>query len=357
MASDLGLRSWGGVCVFDLRLHRNYAVCLGGCKERAAAKTAGSTGRHIEGVLLSNGGRPSLAERRAGYQGEPAGSGETLARAIALGDHSVLWLEGERATDVEPALSHIGSLEPEEGEIETLEPAREQSAGFCRKCGTDNPGDSRFCRGCGAPLLEEQETQEEVTVVGTIGEPPPTMDQQKPKQPWYFSTTFLALTFLFFTPLWGMLILADRRHGRGLKAFAGLLIAAYILLFAYILGGAQFGSALIGPATIEFGSSYVETGNGVVIENPRSAFYYYEELAWVVHLRGPAKTTSLDLVVSTISASGGEQVVDSGPMRLAHPDFQVLYGRYPLSSLGRGHHRLRVMSGDNTLAEGDFEVR
>ena len=56
----------------------------------------------------------------------------------------------ERATGVELALSGIGSHQPEGGEIETLEPAREQSVRFCGKCGTDNRGDSRFCRGCGA---------------------------------------------------------------------------------------------------------------------------------------------------------------------------------------------------------------
>jgi hypothetical protein len=58
----------------------------------------------------------------------------------------------QRATDVEAALSDIGSLEPKEGETETLEPASEQTVVFCRKCGTDNAGDSRFCRGCGASV-------------------------------------------------------------------------------------------------------------------------------------------------------------------------------------------------------------
>lgn len=39
---------------------------------------------------------------------------------------------------------------------------------LCSECGTDNPGDSRFCRGCGAPLLEQQGTQEEVTVTDAV---------------------------------------------------------------------------------------------------------------------------------------------------------------------------------------------
>jgi tetratricopeptide (TPR) repeat protein len=59
---------------------------------------------------------------------------------------------GERAIEVEPALSDTGSLEPEAGVVERPEPASEQAVLFCWNCGTENPGEGRFCSGCGARL-------------------------------------------------------------------------------------------------------------------------------------------------------------------------------------------------------------
>jgi tetratricopeptide (TPR) repeat protein len=47
---------------------------------------------------------------------------------------------------------------------------------------------------------------------------------------WYFSGPVLLLAFLFLTPAWAILILADRRRSKELKAIAALVALGYVVL-------------------------------------------------------------------------------------------------------------------------------
>lgn len=52
----------------------------------------------------------------------------------------------------------------------------------------------------------------------------------KPPKKWYRQGWFLALTFLFLTPLWALIILTDRNQGTGVKIFAFILLAVAAIL-------------------------------------------------------------------------------------------------------------------------------
>ena len=74
---------------------------------------------------------------------------------------------------------------------------------------------------------------------------PPPVPQPK-KSPWYFSGPVLALTLLFCTPLWAMLVLADRRQGRKTKIVAGVIGLIWLLWCGYITLNDPWEAALSG---------------------------------------------------------------------------------------------------------------
>lgn len=223
---------------------------------------------------------------------------------------------------------------------------RSNTIAFCSKCGAALPPESNYCLKCGSPVPSDLPSQDP--------------KEQGENKPWYFSKPILVSTFLLLTPVWALLILADRRQGRAAKAFAGVVTVGYVSLFGYIfLADAPLVSTLVGPAEIEFGSDYLESAQGdISITDPRSSFSYDDEFAWVAHLDAPAGTTRVDLVLSKVTQSGGEQVIERTPMDLANPRYMVLFGKSPyfLSFIEPGLYRLRVMSRDNTLAVGEFEL-
>lgn len=182
--------------------------------------------------------------------------------------------------------------------------------------------------------------------------------------PWYFSTTTLALTFLFCTPVWALLTLADRRHGRGTKIFAGLVAAAYLALGGYLIlyatQGAQFTTLVAGPGDVRFGSEIHESTAGVSLRGESMHFADGtpgDQVAWIASLDAPARTTNLNIVLSMGTAAGGEAVIASNPLQLADPGYDTIYGILsPALYFTAGTYTLRLMSGDSILAQGQFNV-
>jgi len=61
-------------------------------------------------------------------------------------------------------------------------------------------------------------------------------DYEPYSSPWYRSSCFLWLTFLFFNPLWALLILTDKYQSGVLKFFVGLFYSGVIILYLWALG-------------------------------------------------------------------------------------------------------------------------
>lgn len=152
--------------------------------------------------------------------------------------------------------------------------------------------------------------------------------------------------------------MADKQQRKWIKVVVGIIGLVYVVYFGYFFLGAPFTSTVVGPGRIEFGSDYVESAGSIIsITDPKSAFSSGEQFAWVARLRGSAKTTRLNLVLSRITSGGGEQVVDKGVMDIADPKFDTVFGKLPSGiQTGSGRYKFRVTSGDNTLAEGEFEI-
>jgi hypothetical protein len=117
---------------------------------------------------------------------------------------------------------------------------------YCPSCGKQIPDGSTFCSNCGArtsaptAVTTEQSARPvpstpNAILGGNVGVsapstgplPIPTFPGGAPT-PWYRSTGCLVLAFLFFTPLWSLLILTDKGAQTWVKAIAVL----FLLLFA-----------------------------------------------------------------------------------------------------------------------------
>jgi tetratricopeptide (TPR) repeat protein len=98
---------------------------------------------------------------------------------------------------------------------------------FCSYCGALNDDEAMFCTKCGRSAQQRpSQRPDNPEGVGRL-----TGDAaEEMRRPWYFSTLALFLSFLFLTPVWVILILADRSREKGLKIVAGLVGAAYIVL-------------------------------------------------------------------------------------------------------------------------------
>ncbi len=98
---------------------------------------------------------------------------------------------------------------------------------FCAQCGAPNSQQAKFCTKCG----RETGTESASTDIATEGRSG-TVAAGLDKRRWYFSGPVLLLAFLFLTPVWAILVLADRRRSRELKAFAALVAVGYVVLVA-----------------------------------------------------------------------------------------------------------------------------
>jgi ribosomal protein L40E len=267
-----------------------------------------------------------------------------------------MWRERGGTNHSKEALEAIRQLLKERGEFSlspqgdkvspTAMSGRNESPLFCSKCGAGLAPDSSFCPKCGSPVRPKSpsvKTQEVPRI---------------PKRPWYFSDLFLILTFLFVPPIGAGLILADKQQRIWTKVIVGIIGLGCVVYLGYFFLGAPFTSTMVGPGRIEFGSDYVESAGGIIsISDPKSVFSSGEQFAWVARLGGSAKTTRLNLVLSRITPSGGEHVVDKGVMDIADPKFDTVFGKSPSGiKTDSGRYKFRVMSGDNILAEGEFEV-
>lgn len=211
------------------------------------------------------------------------------------------------------------------------------SLGLCAHCGAEVSHDEAFCYRCKTP------TEEGIVNETKINEA---------EVPWYFSSATIVLTFLLLTPVWSILVILDKRKSKLIK-IAGV---AVFFLYLFYFGSLAAGYLNIGdPVKIKFGADYVESSSGINIFEEKNTFYNGDQLAWLVELSGPVKSTSVNLLLSKVTASGGEQVIDTSPLTLANPDFNILYGKFPLLLFtGEGTYKFRVVRGDKTLAEGSF---
>ena len=192
---------------------------------------------------------------------------------------------------------------------------------------------------------------EQTKLISLFTAPPPS------KVPWYFSRSALIFTFLFLTPIWSILILANRkRQSIGVRIIAVLVGIGYLWLFGAPFLGASSVTTVTGPSIIEFGTDYTEMSNSVSVSIPKSRFSLGDQVAWVAQLRGPVKTTRVDLVLSKVGVSGGEVVLDRSVINIADPNSTILYGRFPLLFTQDGNYKLRIIYNDKSLAEGAFKV-
>lgn len=97
--------------------------------------------------------------------------------------------------------------------------SRNEGPAFCAKCGAELAPGTSFCWKCGAPVEGARVSIE---------------TKEAPKKPWYFSRPVLILTFLFLTPVWAILILADKRQEKGVKILALVIGFAYLLYCGYL---------------------------------------------------------------------------------------------------------------------------
>jgi hypothetical protein len=130
------------------------------------------------------------------------------------------------------------------------------------------------------------------------------------------------------------------------------------MFIAYLLGGAPLASTLLGPSPIDFGSNYSAVSYDISIVGEKSQFTAGEPAAWVAHLRGPAKTSSLDEVLSKVSYDGTEEVVASTRVAITDPNSTVIGHRFSTATIqAAGTYRLRLVAADNVLAGSDFAIQ
>ena len=61
-------------------------------------------------------------------------------------------------------------------------------------------------------------------------------------------------------------------------------------------------------------------------------------------------------MVTHVTPTGAETVLDRQPLSLADPTYNVISNSIPALALAKGHYRLKVLNGDVVLATGDFTV-
>jgi hypothetical protein len=138
---------------------------------------------------------------------------------------------------------------------------------------------------------------------------------------------------------------------------AGVVGVEYVMLIAYLLGGAPLASTVLGPSPITFGSSYSSASNDIDVINEKSHFTAGEPTAWVAHLRGPTKTSTLDEVLYKVSTDGTEAVVASTRLTITDPNSTVIGHKLSKGTIqDAGIYRLRLIAGDNVLATSEFAI-
>ena len=112
----------------------------------------------------------------------------------------------------------------------------------CPNCGGNipTPGDSQFvqCPYCRS-AVKIRETAPPFSQPAVPSASPPQTEAAPPAEarseiPWYRSTAFLMITFIFFLPLWVALILSDPRQPKFIKGVAWVLTG--IMAYAVIRG-------------------------------------------------------------------------------------------------------------------------
>ena len=80
------------------------------------------------------------------------------------------------------------------------------------------------------------------------------------------------------------------------------------------------------PAGIEFGTALEKAapkGLGIVLAHPGTRFGRGKPFAWVARLERPAGTTRLEIMMTHVTPTGAETVLDRQPLSLADPTYNV----------------------------------
>ena len=112
----------------------------------------------------------------------------------------------------------------------------------CDSCGKQIMEGSSFCVYCGAQIHTTQpkpSTAPNTLLGGTVSVSTPSTSISHPPvfggppKPWYRSTGCLVLAFLFFMPLWQILILTDKDAAKWLKVAAVVIFVMQITCSAF----------------------------------------------------------------------------------------------------------------------------
>lgn len=199
--------------------------------------------------------------------------------------------------------------------------------------------EAQFCQFCGTKL------ENKICDVCT----PPI---QTVKAPWYFSKRTKLISFILFTPLWAVLVLANKRTGKGEKLFAGAMLGITILCYAAI-----YTNTTHAPGIVKFGTR-VES---LSVLDPGTSFRSDEAIKWATELRSPIGTTSLLLTLSEKQADGVEVPVGQRMLSVASPDFDRISANldldaFTIRTVKPGLYVLRILASGKVIASGEFTI-